>query len=213
VDGGLFLLGPAVAQETEWFQPRSGGDRPVGRDLRQQQSGAGRRCAARLLERMGARDTQVPVGPHGCPQWPAGFVGSITHTDDFVAVAVARQSDYRSLGIDSERLVPPEAAADIEAICLDLSERRLALSASLERHIHATLCFCAKESLYKCLYPMVGRFFDHAAAKVVLVDLASGSLTLRLDYSLAAGLPLGLELRTRFRIEPSHVYTSLELQI
>lgn len=206
-----FLLGPTVLQELEWLEHVAGDDRPTGRDRRRRQFEAGRRCAARLLGRLGARDTQVPVGPHGCPQWPAGFVGSITHTDDFVAVAVARQVGCRSLGIDSERIVPHDAAADIEAICLDESERRLGQSTGLERRVHATLCFCAKESLYKCLYPMVGRFFDHAAAKVILVDPERACLTLRLDQALAPELPAGLELRARFRIEASQVYTSLEV--
>jgi 4'-phosphopantetheinyl transferase EntD len=43
------------------------------------------------------------------------------------------------------------------------------------------LVFSAKESLYKCLYPQVQRYFGFEAARVCAVDLARGTFVVRLE--------------------------------
>jgi 4'-phosphopantetheinyl transferase EntD len=50
------------------------------------------------------------------PVWPDGVVGSITHTGDFAAAAVAWAADIAGLGIDSEQVIDPAAARDIADI-------------------------------------------------------------------------------------------------
>src|SRR5258708_8108427 len=50
---------------------------------------AGRNCARRALAQLGYPDFALLAGSHGQPLWPPGIAGSITHCDDYCAVAVA----------------------------------------------------------------------------------------------------------------------------
>lgn len=118
---------------------------------------AGRVLARGALAAVGARDAALLPGPDRAPVWPAGFTGSITHTDSWVAVAVARRPDYRALGVDIEEigrfhprletriLSPAEIAEHLDG--LDPAARQ-AMSAAL---------FCVKEAFYKCQFPLTGR--------------------------------------------------------
>src|SRR5208283_1858886 len=50
---------------------------------------AGRFCARAAIEALaGAPVELLPRGPDGCPVWPPGLVGSISHTDRFATAAV-----------------------------------------------------------------------------------------------------------------------------
>ena len=51
---------------------------------------------------LGVRGDPVRRGADRAPQWPAGLVGSITHTVGYSAAVVARQGSLLSLGIDAE---------------------------------------------------------------------------------------------------------------
>jgi hypothetical protein len=52
---------------------------------------AGRACARAALRRLGINGWPLLVGSKREPLWPAGVVGSITHTDGLVAAAVSRR--------------------------------------------------------------------------------------------------------------------------
>ena len=71
---------------------------------------AGRRLVAQLI---GEEYATMPRGPRGAPVWPDGVVGSITHTQEYAAVAIASSHAVDSLGIDAEPMVvlPPETVA------------------------------------------------------------------------------------------------------
>jgi 4'-phosphopantetheinyl transferase EntD len=104
----------------------------------------GRACARRAL----GIDVAIAVGQGGAPIWPAGYAGSITHTDDYAAAAVVRSGQ---IGIDVESLVHAAKIAELSAtVAKTAGERALA----------PALVFSAKESVYKCLYPTAGVFLD-----------------------------------------------------
>ena len=50
------------------------------------------------------------MGEDRAPQWPHGIVGSITHGAGWAGVVVARQSEWRGLGLDIERVLVCERA-------------------------------------------------------------------------------------------------------
>src|SRR5580692_7617313 len=64
---------------------------------------AGRLCAREALAALGAPSTRVPRGIDGAPEWPTGFVGSISHTAELAFAAVAPAAEARGLGLDVER--------------------------------------------------------------------------------------------------------------
>lgn len=141
---------------------------------------AGRYCARAALAQL---DCNVDVtngefvigsGTHRQPLWPPGYVGSITHTLGYASAAVARTDQVRAIGIDSEMWIEPGSVADLSQQILSTGESHSnypLFSSSPQRYL--TLVFSAKESVFKCLFPLINRFFDFHAA--VITPLPSGS--------------------------------------
>ncbi len=133
----------------------------VARAVRKRQCefATGRVRARALLARLGFPDAAVPVGPDRSPVWPEGVVGSISHTSDLCVVAVARQSQTGSLGIDVE----PEGPLDDETlsgICTARELEGLGRLSEAGRGLAARRLFSAKESVFKCQYPVTGAMPD-----------------------------------------------------
>jgi len=131
----------------------------------------GRACARRALARLEVTAFDLRNGLDRAPRWPAGIVGSITHTGaapgGYCAVVVGRSAELAALGVDAEqwsRLTP-----GLWSHVLTPSER-----AWVERHdgdqrlICATVIFSAKESFYKAQYPSSGRFLSFQDVEVTV---------------------------------------------
>ena len=169
-----------------------------------------RLIAARLLASIGADQVDVPRGPDRAPVWPSGFVGSISHTDTLFGVAVAPERILRSVGIDIEATLAGKTLAAVLDTCLNDRERAAIPATGFGAARFATLCFSAKEALFKCLYPLVRRMFDFRDVEIA-VDLPAGTVLMRLLDSLSADFPAGTQLQGRYRFGEGHVYTSFEL--
>jgi 4'-phosphopantetheinyl transferase EntD len=161
-------------------------------EKRRREFRTGRACARSALAGLGLRPQAIPSGPRGAPQWPAGVVGSITHCAGYRAAAVARATDFATIGIDAELDAPlpqgvladialPNECRALEALALD--EPGL----SWDR-----LLFCIKESVYKAWFPLAERWLGFEDARVWIAR--HGSFVARL---LVPGPSLdGRELRT-----------------
>ena len=179
---------------------------------------AGRFAARTALSALGV-ESMPGRNEDGSPRWPAQISGSITHGAERAFCAVARQSDVRSLGIDVERLMGPETKAELAArICNAAELEILADGLDAPEHHLVSLVFSAKESLYKCLYPLVGRYMDFGAARVVAVEprgdesRLAGELTLALSVDWSAELPRGRQLRAQFVASERHVQSAVLLR-
>jgi len=142
------------------------------------------------------------------PVWPAGIVGAITHADGFAAAALA--TDTLGLGIDSEPVVAAEAMDAVAEQAMVRGELDALDRAGLEEAVLLTLVFSAKESLFKCLYPRVGRYFDFKDAEVDDVDLEAQRFTTKLRVPLG-GLGAGTRLGGTFAIAQGLVHTGIWL--
>jgi enterobactin synthetase component D len=146
---------------------------------------AGRLCAAAAL-----RTANLPqeVARNGrAPVWPAGVVGSISHSKTRAMACVSTY--YQALGIDCEDMVDSARAAKLQQAIFTSDEAALR-PADMEIGVFFTLIFSAKEALYKALSPRLNRvpeFLD-----VTLTALSPGHLTLVLD-----GQPHGLRFVIR----------------
>ena len=102
--------------------------------------------------------------------WPDGVVGSITHTGNFAAAAVAWAADIAALGIDSEQIIDPATARDIADICM-VDEATL-FKATHGRSFceFCTFVFSAKESVFKCLFPPTRKFIEFSDVRITSVD-------------------------------------------
>jgi enterobactin synthetase component D len=202
---------------------------------RQREFVAGRRCAAAAIARLGMKadakvglhgDNQDPVGPNrgsadavgigenGAPVWPAGVVGSIAHTDRLVCAAAASTARARGIGIDIEPVISRKRAARVEQRIATRQEiTHLMARTGLDRAAALTLAFSAKEAVYKCLYPLVGRVFDYLDARVDDGDALNRDVTVRLITSLSAECPRGTRIRGRFVLEHDLVWTGFVLVV
>jgi len=161
---GPDVLCDAVALDGEaeplWPAERAAVAQAVPR--RQREFAAGRACARRLLERLGLPPAAVPANADRSPIWPAGAIGSIAHDASICVVAVAKAGPLLSLGVDVE----PDAPLEDELWPTVCSPRELAAllrRPGPERGAAARLVFSAKESVYKCLHPLLRiplRFHD-----------------------------------------------------
>lgn len=118
--------------------------------------------ATRYLARVAFRKLgyeELPLVNHKdrSPLWPLGLVGSLTHTDDWCALAVARGNSQRALGIDGEDVHRLKEEL-YSHLFTDSELMLLRARAASERPRLAALMFSAKESLYKCQFPLTRRF-------------------------------------------------------
>jgi enterobactin synthetase component D len=171
---------------------------------------AGRECASRAIEQLlGAPSPDaLPRGPAGEPVWPAGLTGSITHTGDFVAAAVAPSSMARGLGLDAEQVVSPERAARVASIVTQPGEACLGPQ-TVSDALRVTLLFSIKEAVFKCLYPLVLTRFYYPALLVTGLDFDQGIFHAELALPLPGGFASGYPLSGRFQIEDSRVYSGV----
>jgi 4'-phosphopantetheinyl transferase EntD len=141
----------------------------------------GRTCALRALTELGSAATVVGRGPRREPQWPDGFVGSITHVADLSASAAGPTTHLRTIGIDAEPNDPLPAGVD-ELIVSDESE--LAACSTTSPLVHwPTVLFSAKESIYKAWYPTFESWLDFRDVMVELSPTSPTAGTFRVEPS------------------------------
>jgi 4'-phosphopantetheinyl transferase EntD len=111
---------------------------------------AGRACAREALRALGFPAAALGAHPERDPTWPAGAVGSITHTDGWVAAVAAPADAFAGLGLDAE-----------SADGLDDDVIRLVCRPGEPRDpVAAKAVFCAKEAVYKAVFPSTRRFLE-----------------------------------------------------
>ena len=86
----------------------------------------------------------------GYIQWPKGYTGSLSHKNNYFAFIIQKNSPY-TFGIDLEEKVSKRVFERVTTI----KERMIFTFADEETH-HC-LAFSIKESLFKCLAPILGK--------------------------------------------------------
>lgn len=130
---------------------------------------AGRVAARMALAQMGLPGVSIPMAEDRAPVWPAGTVGSISHTGSACIAITGDAEDYAGLGIDLE-----------DAGSLDISLRReIGTKKELDQisddhGVAATRLFSLKEAAYKAQYNLSRTVFGFGA-----LELADGGKCLR----------------------------------
>jgi 4'-phosphopantetheinyl transferase EntD len=126
---------------------------------RMKEFAAGRACARRALLELGLEGASIATRPDRQPVWPAGIVGSISHTNGYCAAAVATEKHLFAVGIDCELI----GAVDNTLWKLVGTDRERTWLYSLDSAsaaLAATLLFAAKEAAFKCQYPSTKEWWD-----------------------------------------------------
>jgi 4'-phosphopantetheinyl transferase EntD len=137
-------------------------------EKRRREFATARGCARRALAALGVAPAPILRGERGAPQWPPGFVGSITHCAGYRAAAVAHARDMLALGLDAEPdQVLPGGVLDV--ISLPGERARLGdLSAAAPGTCWDRLLFSAKESVYKAWFPLTRRWLSFEDADITI---------------------------------------------
>lgn len=130
---------------------------------------AGRAAARDAMAALGLPPTAVPQAGDRAPVWPAGVVGSITHTRDCAMAVAALSESVMGLGLDVETVTPLDDRL-IRTICTE--RERQWLQQQDAPGLLAKLIFSAKEAAYKCQYPLSRRLFGFDGMELEL-DLAA----------------------------------------
>ncbi|WFE50393.1 4'-phosphopantetheinyl transferase superfamily protein [Micromonospora sp. WMMD1155] len=170
----------AVAGSDDWLgallpaEQACLGERAV--ETRRRDFAAGRSCARRAMTDLGLPPTAVPAAPDRSPVWPAGVVGTITHTTGYCAAAAAHTTDVRSVGMDAEQ--HHEINPGVRRMVLLPEEE--ALCAGLPGDTSwPVVVFSAKETVYKVWYPVVGTWLGFFDAHLD-IDPDAGTFTARI---------------------------------
>jgi 4'-phosphopantetheinyl transferase EntD len=142
---------------------------------RRREVAAGRTCARRAMARLGREPVPLPADPNRVPRWPPEVVGSITHTREFCAAAVAWRRDLHGLGLDAERAIDPSRGDIMRLVATPAEAAWLAGLGDDARPTASAVLFSAKEAFYKCQYPLTREFLDFSALELA-VEIARGDL-------------------------------------
>lgn len=166
---------------------------------------AGRYAAQQLLRDSGCYESVV-VGADRAPQWPAGWRGSISHTDRWAIAVISPTSAPWRPGIDIESLrsVPLYETADL---FVTTEERNLLTESGMEHEIALLLAFSVKESLYKSLYPLVQYCFGFDVAEIYQIEPLHQRVALRLTQTLTPQFPTGSSLFGYYQIMNNGIIT------
>ena len=172
---------------------------------RRREFAAARRCARELLARLGEPARPILRTADRAPIWPSAVVGSISHSDALAAVAVAPRARFPGLGIDVEPDAPLER--DLwRKICTPRERERLAAAGEPGPGSTVRLVFGAKETVYKCVFPHVGRFIGFQEVEVMLEP--DGRFTAMLPEDVDAALPAGWTFAGRAALRNGLVVTA-----
>jgi 4'-phosphopantetheinyl transferase EntD len=147
----------------------------------------GRHCARQAMQALDIHPEPVRKRPDRSPAWPVGLVGTITHTGDHAAAAVAVSKQFVSLGMDMEKSEPLET----ESINLILRPEEH----SDDDGTHGKLLFSIKEAIYKCIHPVVHTYVDFQEMQVDLSGAAGTFGAIPHTNNFEAGLIAGLQGR------------------
>lgn len=141
---------------------------------------AGRIAAQAILSRLKKDHYQIVVGDNRSPVWPQGYIGTISHTGREAICLMASDKDLEIIGVDIENWLTEETAASIEKSIVSEPEVRIVEKLDMPFHHALTIVFSAKESLFKALYPSVGRYFGFEVAQLARLDTENNTFTLAL---------------------------------
>lgn len=170
---------------------------------------AGRFVASNCLETLHL-PTTVGRAPDRSPVWPEKSVGSISHSDHFAWAAVGRTSDYAAIGIDTEPVADRKTWEHLRNEILLAAEEDLGKVAGLDELQTFTLIFSAKESFYKCIYPLSPIFFGFHDVEVVEMDRQT--ITMKFKSTSPNPFNPNQSLRIEYVITNNDVFTACWLR-
>jgi 4'-phosphopantetheinyl transferase EntD len=124
------------------------------------------------------KNSSLPKNKDGSTSWPDQVVGSISHSKDTSYALVLASKSYQSVGLDVQEFISIERSHYLKSTILTINENRLfaEISNELSFDHFLTLIYSAKESIYKCLYPVHKCFIDFSDIEIDNIDFRQNKL-------------------------------------
>ena len=151
---------------------------------------AGRRCAERALRAAGCADASpLAIASDRRPLWPAGYTGSISHSDGLAIAAVSASPDI-AVGLDVQGRLNAGQAEALAARIATADERRR-LGAWPDPQLAISVLWALKESVYKALSRRIETPCGFDDVELLDLSVDTGEARLRLRRDLGGGLRAG----------------------
>ncbi|PTV49663.1 4'-phosphopantetheinyl transferase family protein [Acinetobacter seifertii] len=168
----------------------------------------GRVLAQAVLNHHFGLDQPITSMHEPLPIWPSHVLGSISHSQNKLIVALSSHAIY--LGIDIEHWVTSEFARESAHLVLTSSEFDLWKNKAAEFFDFAryvSLIFSIKESLYKAVYPTAKQYIDFLEASIVDINFENQTLTLTFLPEIQQRYQLLVQYQGGWTIEKDHIMT------
>ena len=183
------LTGPDLAIAWAPLDALSGDPHPDERDdiasaapHRQKEFAAGRQLARALSDQLGLTPAPLRRGNDRAPVWPSDRTGSLSHCDTLCVAAIGKRSAVQSVGVDVETI----GRVEQKLWPTLFTEKEAGYFSSLAPDtvaLETTLFFSAKESFYKCQYPLTQEWVGFQDVEITRTD--SHALTIAPTRSAA----------------------------
>lgn len=180
---------------------------------RQAEYFTGRLAARHCLDRLGFFDFNVFSGKHRNPIWPKGISASITHANNSAICIATFSREYQYVGIDLEKVIRIDVIEKIANSIAQPQELKFLNSLNMDYNLAFTIAFSSKESLFKALYPSIGKYFEFSAARITSICEESQMFALSLTQNLTQNLIAGMIFTGFFSFTEQTVTTVLVQKI
>lgn len=172
-----------------------------------------------ILGRIAAKKTLLSAGLNpldysllksnfGFPQWPPGFLGSISHCNQIAVAICSSTKNKQYLGIDIEDLNKDLNEKIAKRICTFTEQEFLLSNYNKEDFkLNIIKIFSAKETLYKALFPECRIYFGFKDA--FIREINPGVLKAILLKNLSSKLKTGQEFEIKLDISGNYLLTYL----
>lgn len=176
---------------------------------RQREFSSGRWCARRAMRSHGLPDFPILSGPAREPRWPAGVIGTISHSSKWSISAIASGDKIAGLGVDVESLEQTSPLPQ-EMLFTQREQDWLLSQPEDDQHRLQLLLFSAKESFYKAIFPIIGEYIDYLSAEVE-IDSGTRSFQITSDLAVLKSQLGQFHCQGRYLYCDGHVWTGVAL--
>ena len=160
---------------------------------------AGRYVGGLALKRLESRITHIGRGHQNEPIWPPGYIGSISHCENYAACVVCHDTHYLGIGLDVETTIDPSTSVAIDHNVMNANERGLYAQSSLNQQQLLTLIFSTKEAFFKASFGLIKKYIGFDAISVVSVESEKYAL-IEINNTLHPALKKGSLYKAEYHI-------------
>ena len=195
---------PLLPEEEEFLKTLSS-------SKRQTEFSQGRSCAHQALAKFKLEAEPIPRNAETRePCWPKGVRGSITHSGEYAAAAVGLADAVSGIGIDLESL---SRAVDFNIsrhVCVEQELEWLKTLTAEQANQGLRIIFSAKESIFKCLFP-ISKTYLYFKDATVTIDEANNEFTFSLSKACSGITEAGFRHSGKFSIIDKMLLTAIYL--